>query len=377
VLDRAAVLMTAEGPRELEQATAELVGAETDRALHEIRRGLWFDRWFVEVASSALARVREYARGHDGAWRAPWRLLHGLAAIGPADLHDTAQAAISRVSKAVGKAEERDAHRREPAWLSQVPLVAATGQTWLMRDVHGSRLAVVAEFSYPGCVDSHVYLLDIDACGIPMIVGGGLHDDVTQAASAWQAWVGEAARGARPAAVERPDDLLCLVHCRDRLGGSVIGTETRALMDNWYRARRRIDDLAAALIRRGTPLPKAESLYRRVDPKPMATAFSDWYQDRHHVAPEWEVVETLVSEWLDGMLPGTEHAASPHRVGFQLSLISDWVKDPLTAAVQAIIPEWTRWLGEHAGIPDEFVARSCEVAAGRSRAPSECPGALL
>lgn len=186
-------------------------------------------------------------------------------------------------------------------------------------------------------------------------------------------------RGARrPAgAVETPDDLLCLVHCRDNLGDGVIGSETRAVTDNWYRARRRIDDLAAALTRRGTPLPRAKSLYRDIELEPMATAFTQWHLDRHHVVPDREVVETLVLEWLAGRLPGTEYAASPHRVEYQLNLISDWVDDPVTEAVRAIIPEWVLWLGEQSGIPDELVARSCEVAAGEPRTKSECPGALI
>jgi hypothetical protein len=59
VLDRAGVVMAARRPRELDQATAELLGAELQRVLREEREGLWFSWWFEDLAEAATARIRE------------------------------------------------------------------------------------------------------------------------------------------------------------------------------------------------------------------------------------------------------------------------------------------------------------------------------
>lgn len=50
ILDRAGVVMAARGPRELEQAAAELVGAELYDVVREERHGMWFDWLFEELA---------------------------------------------------------------------------------------------------------------------------------------------------------------------------------------------------------------------------------------------------------------------------------------------------------------------------------------
>ena len=50
MLRQQAPVIAATGPRELEQAVAELAGAEVYWALNEARRGLWFEWWFEELA---------------------------------------------------------------------------------------------------------------------------------------------------------------------------------------------------------------------------------------------------------------------------------------------------------------------------------------
>ncbi|MGA9308767.1 MAG: hypothetical protein WBV74_00135 [Pseudonocardiaceae bacterium] len=76
VLDRAGLVMAARGPRELEQATAELLDAELHRVVREERKGLWFDWWFEELTEAATARIREEVGSRDGGWEPPWRSLH-------------------------------------------------------------------------------------------------------------------------------------------------------------------------------------------------------------------------------------------------------------------------------------------------------------
>ncbi|MGH3788900.1 MAG: hypothetical protein ACRDRG_20650 [Pseudonocardiaceae bacterium] len=369
VLDRAGVVMAARGPRELEQATTELLGAELHRVLREEREGMWFSWWFEELTEAATAQIREEVGRRDGAWEPPWRLLHGLTSIGSPTLQSIARKALSREKKALRSAA---AVRQQPDWLRYLARITATGEVWEMRDAYGARIALIAEFSYPCGVDRSVFLFDIDACGFIEIVHAGVFDDVQQAATAWRAMVGDTAEDARPERVETAERLLCLVHCDS--GAEILrGTESRTVLDNWFRARRRIHDLADALRRQGMPLPAARSLYYDLHTDPMAEAFTGWHVRRHGIEPDPEAVGALAQEWMEGALPETWHAVSPHRVEFQLALINDWIPDdPITVATKALLPEWVRWHGEQAGLPTHLVDRGVAVATGDVRAAPDC-----
>ncbi|MGH3815192.1 MAG: hypothetical protein ACRDUV_22560, partial [Pseudonocardiaceae bacterium] len=294
-----------------------------------------------------------------------------LTSIGSPALKSIAQTALGRAKKELrGDA----AVTQQPDWLRQLARVTATGEVWEMRDAYGARIALIAGFSYPGGVDRSVFLFDIDACGFIEIVHAGVFDDVAQAATAWRALVGDTAQGARPERVESADRLLCLVYCDS--GEDILrGYESRTVLDNWFRARRRIHDLADALRRRGMPLPKARSLFRDLDTDPMVKAFTGWHARRHGTEPDQEAVDALAQEWMEGTLPDTWHAASPHRVAFQLALINDWIPDdPITVAAKALLPEWVQWHGEQAGLSEHLVDRAVAVAAGGARAASDCAG---
>jgi hypothetical protein len=371
VLDQADDVMAARGPRELEQATAELLGAELHRIVREERQGVWFSWWFEELTEAATARIREEAGHRDGAWEPLWRLLHGLTSIGSPALASIAQTALGRVKKEL---RGEVAVRQQPDWLRQLGRITATGEVWEMRDFYGARIALIAGFSYPNGVDPSVFLFDIDACGFVELAHAGVFDDVVQAATAWRAQVGETAQGAQPERVESAQRLLCLVHW-DSGEEALKGIESQTVMDNWFRARRRTHDLAEALRKRGMPLPRAQSLYRELDTEPMAAAFTGWYVRRRGSEPDPEGVGALAEEWMEGTLPDTWHAASPHRVEFQLALINDWIPDnPITVAAKALFPEWVRWHGEQAGLPEHLVDRAVAVAAGGMRAASDCAG---
>jgi hypothetical protein len=372
VLDRTGVVLTAQGPRELEQAVAELVGAELYRALQDERSGMWFDWLFEELAVGASVRVREESRRQDGAWEGPWRLLHGLTSIGSPALRSIAQDAVALAAKAL----PAGAAAGQPEWLGQLSQIAASGEVWEMHDAYGTRFAVIAGFCYPGGADGSAFLFDIDACGDIRLAGAGVFDDVDQAAAAWRAGMGEAAADARPSLVEAAERLSCLAYL-DVGEEILIGSEPRAVMDNWFRARRRIHDLAEVLDERGMPLPEPKSLFHDIDTAPMEEAFTGWYEQRHGAAPDPEAGGAVAEEWLEGALPGTWRAASPHRAAYQLSLISDWIPgDPVTAAAKALLPEWVRWNREQAGLPEQLLDRAV-AAAACAEPPSDCAGQSL
>jgi hypothetical protein len=66
VLDWAGVVMVARGPRECDQVTVELLGAELYRVLSEEREGMWFSWWFEEFTEAVVARIREEVGSRDG-----------------------------------------------------------------------------------------------------------------------------------------------------------------------------------------------------------------------------------------------------------------------------------------------------------------------
>jgi hypothetical protein len=102
----------------------------------------------------------------------------------------------------------------------------------------------------------------------------------------------------------------------------------------------------------------------------MAAPFTAWYAERHGHEPGREAVEALAEEWLEGMLPGTEHAVSPHRSEFFRELISDWQDDLVTDAALALLPEWVRWNGEQAGVPAPLIDRAVSAASAGPDQPA-------
>jgi hypothetical protein len=368
VLEQAGDVLAAGGPTELEQLTGELLGGEQHQVIHGRGRGLWFEWWFEELVTEVGRRITEQP---TGAARAYWWLLHGLIAVGGRELRPIAQAERDQLRGELrGEIEALAA----PAWLELAGACAATGEAWQLRDAYGSRIALIAGYTLPGGPDS-AFLFDVDGCGVVRLVDAGAFGDLSQAAAAWRARVGEAAADARPSPVRGQDDLLPLVYC-DLHRPMVYGDEQRTLMDNWFRAQRRAHDLAEALRVRRTPLPEAVSLYGGVDPDPMVTDFSDWHERRHGSKPDPEAAAVLAEEWMDGALPDTWHAASPHRAAFQLALMSDWEQDEITFGARALLPDWVRWHGEIAGTPPPLVDRAVAVAAGGPRLPTECAGQL-
>ena len=119
VLDQASVVMTAQGPRQLEQATAELLGAELHRALRDERRGLWFDWFFEELAEAAADRILDEAARQDDNWQAKQRFLYGLTSIGSPAQRSLAEKALARVRKGL----PADAQARQPEWLRLLPKI--------------------------------------------------------------------------------------------------------------------------------------------------------------------------------------------------------------------------------------------------------------
>jgi hypothetical protein len=363
VIDQAVTLMSARGPRELEQATAELVGAELHRAVRDEPHRLFLDLLVEELAEAAAGWIQDEAvRERDGG-QAQWRLLYGLTSIGSPGLGSLVENVLTPLREEL----PATAQAQQPEWLPLLPKIAATGEVWEMHDVYGTRFAVIAGFRYPDGTDPSVFLFDIDACEIIRLASAGVFDDVQQAAAAWRERAGEAAADAEPSPVETADRLSCLIHLE--LDEELLdGSEPRTVLDNWLRVNRRLIDLAEVLRRQGMVLPEAESLYHDLDIAPMMEEFAAWHLPRHGSTPDPEAAEMLAEVWLEGALPSTRHSVSPHRARSRLEQINeDFIDDPVTTAAKALLPEWVRWNGEKSGLPGPFIDRSVTAASGEAR----------
>ena len=352
VLERAGVLMAAQGPRELEDAAARLLGAEQYRRLEVHESGLWFDWWFTDLAEAAVIRARDAIAGGDlDVWQPCLRLLHAMTGLGSPALAGQAHARLGRLTKSL----PRDLAESQPRWLHVLPKITATGQLWQMHDRYGGRIAIIAGFAYPGGVDPSVFLFDIDVCGFTTLAGAGTYDEVEQAAAAWRASVGQDAADTAPGPVQAPQTLHALVHWNE--GEETLrGDEPRPVMDNWFRARRRLHDLAETLRKQRTPLPAWRSLYHDVQAEPSLAAFTTWYTQRHGHAPDPDATAALVYEWLEGALPGTERVVAPARVRFIQTLMNDWIPDhPVTIGAKTLLPDWIRWNGEQDNLPTQLL----------------------
>jgi hypothetical protein len=113
-------------------------------------------------------------------------------------------------------------------------------------------------------------------------------------------------------------------------------------------------------------LPEYRPHYHDIDVAPMADPFAVWFAERHGHEPDREAVEALAWEWLEGMLPGTEHSVSPHRSEYFRELIDDWSDDPVADAVRALLPAWVRWNGEQADVPTSLLERAVDAASPRT-----------
>src|SRR5947208_11060603 len=150
VLTGAVGLLDAAGPRELEQATAELIGGVLHRALAQETMGFALQAWLGALIEETSERVSVES----------WYLLHGIAAIAPEAQATQAREGIERMN---GRGLSG------PEWLAWTPGVTPTGEVQVLRDAYGSRFGVVMACGYPDApaatgVDGYVYLLDVDAC---------------------------------------------------------------------------------------------------------------------------------------------------------------------------------------------------------------------
>ncbi|MFF2556932.1 hypothetical protein ACFVUS_38415 [Nocardia sp. NPDC058058] len=271
VLRQRRTLLFAKRPRELEQATAALLGEQLHRVCNTHTAAPHFDSWFTELVTTVVACASDPAAQTDPDQQSTWWLLHGLLAIAPVGfLIDPVQDLLDATTG-----------HCEPPWLPLTCRVQATGDIQRLSITDGTRTGFIAGYEYPGGADRHVYLFDLAvtnpneglqqgisnftawpdqyAAEPAELLRADAFDTVEAATQAWRASVGPAATNSQPTALTDPSDLAFLPYCCDPT--AVPGTESRNRLDNWFRAARRIEELIITLRRRGTPLPPLPGLH--------------------------------------------------------------------------------------------------------------------
>lgn len=345
-LTASAALLGADGPRALEQATAELIGTELRNP--EVQ-GLRFDLWANDLIESARNRVLSDVAWNNDTWQGPWWLLHGLASISPYGLGKYSAQLAAEAAKTLPRATLA----QQPDWLALMPDIEATGDVHVLRDVYGTQFGVIAGFAYPDGIDPSVYLLGFDASAYLGLAVAGVFDDAKSAVAAWREQAGDTAPGVEPVTREV---LAWLSHAEHSEG--LIEEEQGALLDDYFRGPRRIQDITRKLGGRYADLPHG-------DPVPAQEAFTAWYSTRHGRIPDQDAVEALAEEWLGVMLPGTEHAVSPQRSAAFYDQITNWWDYENATGALLLLPEWIRWNGEQVGMPPDLISDAVTVAERR------------
>ena len=195
------------------------------------------------------------------------------------------------------------------------------GEPLAARDAYGSRLLLVAPFSYDGGAPDHWYAWDIDLCWIAVVVGAGVFASAGDALREWRDAVGPAAAGAAlsPCAAGMTARLLAPCLQTGVLADMLQGREPRELIREYYRLRRRARDLTGSA--------DAGACSSPFEAGQVDDAFLDWYATRHDDVPEAvaEAAGTILTEWgpHENLDERSFCACSPHRIEMAARLIRE------------------------------------------------------
>ena len=375
ILARALALTWPSRLVELETQACQIVGDEFWDRLQSPATGLHPAQWLRVLAAEAGTALRaEIAQGADD-WPKLWALLCGLALTTPTmldeavsetvrsaremfpDIKDPYETALAEVGKVAKLLADRGL---EPGAGRLANGSRQAGEPLVARDAYGSRLLLMAPFSYDGGAPDHWYAWDIDLCWIATVVGAGVFGSAEDALREWRDAVGPAASGAALSPCTAGMTAWLLAPCLQTgvLADMLEGREPRELIREYYRLRRRARDLTGSADTGAGSSP--------FDAGHVDDAFLDWYAARHDDVPEavTEATGTILGEWGPGEYPDERsfYACSPHRIEMAAHLIREgYFADDANSALR-LLPEWTQWCIEQSGLNADAAARSREAA---------------
>jgi hypothetical protein len=263
-----------------------------------------------------------------------------------------------------------------------------TGVPLVARDAYGSRFLVAAPFGYEADVPDHWYAWDIDTCWTLSVASAGAFGSAGEALAEWRGAVGTAADSelspGDPALIAR------LLHpCLETgvLANMLRGSEPRELIRELYRTRRRARALTEAGFGAvGGTSTDGDKAAGDVDqfgrPAHAREAFRNWYRERHPGAPKGiaATADTIIGEWGPGLPMGERsfYACSPFRVAMTAHMIGVQYGSAYASRAIRLLPEWTEWCAQQAGIRDNLAEPAIAVARAAADAlakqnPDELP----
>ena len=375
ILARARALTWPSRLVDVETQTCQIVGDEFYDRFRSPGTGLHPAQWLRALAEEAGAALRaEIAQGADD-WRRLWALLCGLALTAPRmlpeeasetahifhgefpSIKDPRETALAEATKA---AELLASRGLEPGPGCPADGSRPGGQPLAARDAYGSRVLLIAPFSYDGGAPDHWYAWDIDLCWIAVVVGAGVFDSAEDGLREWRQAVGPAASGAElsPCAAGMGTRLLAPCLQTGVLADMLEGREPRELIREYYRLRRRARDLTASADTGTDSSP--------FDVGQARDAFLAWYAARHDDVPEavTEATGTILGEWGPPVNLDERSfcACSPHRIEMAAHLIREGYFADYANQALRLLPEWTDWCIEQSGLDADAATRSRKAA---------------
>jgi hypothetical protein len=373
ILARARALTWPSRLADLETQTCQIVGDEFYDRLQSPGTGLHPTQWLRALAEETGAALRTaLTRGADD-WQKLWALSCGLALTAPRtpadavdetarelfpDIKDPYETALAEVDQAA-KLLANLALEPGTGWTAEG--FRSAGEPLAARDAYGSRFLLAAPFGYSGDAPDHWYAWDIDLCWIDVVVGAGVFASAEDALREWRGAVGPTASGAvlSPCAAGTTARLLAPCLTTGVLADMLEGSEPRELIREYYRLRRRARDL--------TRLADVGADSSSFDVSHVDQVFLDWYAVRHDDIAAKAAAEdlgTILGEWGPGGSPDERefYACSPHRIEMAAHLIRNGYFADYANAALRLLPEWTEWCIEQAGLDGDAAARSREAA---------------
>jgi hypothetical protein len=375
ILARARALTWPSRLVDLETQVCQIVGDEFYDRLQSPEAGLHPAQWLRALAEETGAALRaELAQGADK-WQKLWALLCGLALTAPRmlaeavsetalsvrerfpDIKDPRETTLAEAGKVAKLLADRGL---EPGVSFPADGSRPAGEPLAARDAYGSRLLLMAPFSYDGGAPDHWYAWDIDLCWIAVVVGAGVFTSAEDGLREWRDAVGPAASRAAlsPCAAGMTARLLAPCLQTGVLADMLQGREPRGLIREYYRLRRRARDLTGSADTGAGSSP--------FDAGHVHDAFLDWYATRHDDAPEAvaEATGTILGEWgaLENPDERSFYACSPHRIEMAAHLIREGYFADYANPALRLLPEWAEWCIEQQGLNGDAAARSREAA---------------
>ena len=374
ILARARTLTWPSRLVDVETQTCEIVGDEFYDRFQSPGTGLHPAQWLRALTEDAGAAARAaIAQGADD-WRKLWSLLCGLALTAPRmlpeeaseaarsfrgefpDIKDPHETALAEAATAAGLLADRGL---EPGAGSPAGGSRPAGQPLVARDAYGSRVLLIAPFSYDGGAPDHWYAWDIDLCWIAVVVGAGAFASAEDGLREWREAVGPAASSAAlsPCAAGMSARLLapCL---QTGILDMLEGREPRELIREYYRLRHRARGLTASADTGTGTSP--------FDAGQVRDAFGDWYATRHDDVPEavTEAMSTILGEWgpPENLDERSFYACSPHRIEMAAHLIRQGYFADYANPALRLLPEWTQWCIEQSRLDGDAAAQSRKAA---------------